>query len=125
VDGVPVEVDPLIYYKTVSNDYGALNLKYGYEWPTNGDVRYQNVQIYFTVGYGDNYRYIPQSLLTAMLNHAADIYMNRGDCSDCNCAATMLPVQSKRVYEKYKIKAITGNDYCENGFYGYGTTIGI
>ncbi len=117
VNGVCTTVDPLIYYAVTDNDYGAIALRQCSQWPTDGDIRFQDVRIYFTVGYGDSFRNIPKDLLMGMLNHAAAMYMNRGDCSESGCQSS-LPPESRRAYEKYKIQLITGNDYAgkTNGY---------
>jgi uncharacterized phiE125 gp8 family phage protein len=109
VEGIWNVVDPSFYYTDHQNDYSSLYLQPGQSWPFSTPTYvFQSVRITFIAGYGTSYTAIPMELRTAMLHHIADMYMNRGDCSNCGCA---LPPQSNAAYRAYRIIDITGEDY--------------
>lgn len=109
-NGVVTEVDPTIYQITNSNDYVKIVLLPNNQWPMT-DCQQQSVIIRFTAGYGTKEKDIPSALRIAMLSHVASLDSNRGDC-DCGAAEAALPPTTKKVYEMYKVKNITGFEPC-------------
>jgi len=59
--------------------------------------------ITFIAGYGNNHQSVPADLRMAILQHAMQIYFNRGDCSDCGCADS-LPPNARSTYANYKVR---------------------
>lgn len=114
VDGVLTPVDPDIFYVTDENDFSRIILLEDNCWPTNGDWRDQSVEIDFTAGYGPDEDDIPDDLLFGMLNHAADIYVNRGDCNNgtliSQSCQSCLSKHTAQIYELYRILDISLNN---------------
>lgn len=101
VDDVLTTVASTVYYNTSESDFSRIALVDGQSWPTDGDFRLQAIQISFIAGYGAASD-VPDDIKTAIMNHVAQMYSNRGDCGDGACSAN-LPLQSKLIYNKRRI----------------------
>lgn len=100
-DGSFVTINASNYYVTFSEFFSTIEKVDGFDWPEPDD-RKQAVKITFTTGYGTCFDSVPIDLKQAMLQHIADMYMNRGDCNECDCEKGMsAPI--KRVYDSYKM----------------------
>jgi uncharacterized phiE125 gp8 family phage protein len=109
--GVWTTVDPSIYYTDSQTDYSSIYLVYNKEWPYPIDVQFQAVRASFTAGYGSDYTSVPYELQLGMVNHIANMYANRGDCSGGTSCNDLVPMETKRAYNRFKIFDITGDDY--------------
>jgi uncharacterized phiE125 gp8 family phage protein len=97
-------IDAATYYIYNTNTYSSVLLDHQKYWPTNVSPRKHNIICTFTAGY-EKACDVPEDLRAAILTHATNIYVNRGDC-DCSNASDMdkfLPAQSKAVYAQYRI----------------------
>ena len=84
-------------------------------FPSNIDRRPQAVRIDFIAGYGDSPLAIPASLKMAIVNHAARLYTDRGDCLDDRRSDSIddcLPCNSRLVYDQYRIVNISAFEAC-------------
>jgi uncharacterized phiE125 gp8 family phage protein len=114
-DNVLTTFNPSNYYKSFSNDYSNIYIVNGASWPSDADVRKQSVQITFVAGYGASASNVPNDFREAILQHIAQMYANRGDCSDMGVGATImdtmiastLPEQAKLVYDMRRIRLIS------------------
>lgn len=116
VNNVFVNV-PAVYYITDEYDYSRIYLINNQDWPTNVDTRQQAIQIIFMAGYGTTPDSVPIDLRLALMQHIAQLYENRGDCSSgdnsssaCDCAGN-LPSSAKMIYNQYRIRNITTTPY--------------
>lgn len=91
VSGVLTTVAPSVYYNTIEEDYSEILTTQDNSWPTDADNRMQAIQITFKCGMGDNDKTIPHDIRNAILEHTANLWANRGDCSDSNCDKTVPP----------------------------------
>lgn len=96
------------FYNTVETDYSRIALVDGKQFPTDGDVRLQNIEIDFKTGFGDSEADIPEDIKTALLAHIAMLYENRGDCFNFGRVAApkiaaSVPLQSAVIYNQYRI----------------------
>lgn len=108
--GTQITIDSADYYIT-STDGSTFSLLLPVpdkNWPSDlQQKRLQNVEIQFTAGWTDAAEFKENwpDLYQALLAHMADVFINRGDCSDisgqCGCATA--PVQARRVYDLYRI----------------------
>lgn len=96
-------VDPTTYYNTVETDYSELVLVQEATWPTDARVRMQNIVITFIAGLGATEADIEACWKVAIMEHAAMLWANRGDCSDSGCMK-LLPAASKAFYETKRIR---------------------
>jgi|TARA_Y100000310_G_scaffold320268_1_gene376545 uncharacterized phiE125 gp8 family phage protein len=98
-------VDPTLYY-VVNPEAGKLaNLLLAPEqtWPTDAiSPRPSAIRITFVVGFGDNDTDVPADIRLAILEHATQMFANRGDCASDSCAG-LLPAISKGIYNKHKV----------------------
>ncbi len=100
--GVLTTVDASDYFITMSESfYPTVQPVESKCWPTP-DCRKQAVQIKFQAGYGATFDTVPMDLKLALYNHIADMFENRGDCSEDTCS-TCLPATTKRTYNSYKV----------------------
>ena len=83
VDGVLTTVDSAKYYITDENDYAAIYLVDGQNYPTDADNRMQAVVITFVAGYGVAASDVPYDIKQSLLQYIVYLYENRGDC-DCS-----------------------------------------
>lgn len=100
-----------VYAFTDEVDYSSIYLAPDQSWPLTASYnRLQPIQIQFVAGYGSAATNVPSMLRISLLQHVANMYENRGDCSsgaECDCAGT-LPAQARPIYNFYKIKDIIG-----------------
>lgn len=83
VGGVVTAVSAADYYLTPQPHWGLLQPVPGAEWPSDGDDREDAVVITFVTE-----PYYQNALIkSALLRHAAQMYADRGDCSDVVTAA--------------------------------------
>jgi uncharacterized phiE125 gp8 family phage protein len=102
-------VDSVTYYNSVETDYSAIYLVDGKDWPGTLDNRVQRIVIEFVAGYGADANYVPEDIKQGLLNHATQMYENRGDCDDCS---TCLPSQTENIYSLYRIIDLGLRSYC-------------
>lgn len=115
VDGIFIDVPTDIFYVVRSNGFNRIERVPGKEWPKDIDHIKQSVRIEFTAGYGILTREVPCDIRMALLNHAARIYTDRGDCIDGNAneaAIACLPCNSKLLYNSYRIKQLSSRMGC-------------
>lgn len=105
--GVLTPVDSSIYQVTQSNDYSKIILLNNQYFPQDADTRAQAVEITFIAGFGERSSDIPDDIKTGLLQHAAYMWTNRGDC-DCGDPGSALPAVAKSIYGLNRIKNITG-----------------
>lgn len=96
-----ITVDPSTYYVTIpeAGKFTDILLAIGKLWPTNASSRQNSIRITFTSGFGNAPKDIPSDLRTAILEHATNLFSNRGDC----CTTTSLPAMSKAIYAKHRV----------------------
>ncbi len=95
-------VDSDIYYATQDNEYSRIMLVDGEAWPDDLDNRKQAVRIDFTAGYGADSDSAPGDIKTAIKQHIANAFANRGDCVQ----GKFLPPGAKGVYLQNRILEI-------------------
>ncbi|MCW8929396.1 MAG: phage head-tail connector protein [Gammaproteobacteria bacterium] len=91
-----------IYYNTEETDYSEVVLLPDSMWPTDVMHRMQSITIEFIAGIGDTEADIPADWKIAIMEHAAMLWANRGDCSDSGCSK-LIPAASKAFYETKRI----------------------
>lgn len=115
-DGEFLDIDPETFYVFQDPYYNKLIQEVSTEWPSDLDDRLQAIKIVFTAGYGALAQDIPCDLRIALLNHAAKLYVDRGDCGVCTCSNSdvlkALPPSSKLLYNSYRIKQLTPLNSC-------------
>lgn len=120
-DNVMITLPSTDYYTTIESFYTRVLRAPDKQWPRYIDRRQQAITIAFTAGYGDAYTDIPNDMLMGMLQHIANLYESRGDCSDAGCL-NALPKETRVIYEFYKISDLTTDTDCGepyNPFYPY------
>lgn len=105
--GVLTTVDPATYQITQSDDYSKIIPLCNSNFPSNADCMQQTVSIVFTAGFGIRANSIPADIRMALLQHVSYLWVNRGDCG-CDEVGSAMPEVSKAVYNRYRIKNITG-----------------
>lgn len=106
-NGVLTTIDPATYQVLQSNDYSKIIPLVNSSFPIDADSMAQVLQIVFNAGFGQKSNDIPSDIRNALLQHAAYLWANRGDC-DCNDASGAIPPVSQSVYNMWRIKNITG-----------------
>ena len=101
--GNPQTVDPTTYYNTVEEDYSEILLAQDSDWPTDANNRMQSIDISFVCGLGNDETEIEACWKVAIMEHAAMLWANRGDCSDSGCMK-MIPAASKAFYEIKRLR---------------------
>jgi uncharacterized phiE125 gp8 family phage protein len=112
VNGVFTAV-PSVYYATTDSDFSSVLLLNNDAWPNNIDTRQQAIKILFNAGYGTTSSSIPYNLQLGMLQHIAQLYENRGDCSSTggsDCGSN-IPSAAKLIYDEYRIRDISTEVY--------------
>lgn len=109
VDGVLVTWNSSNYYITDENDYAAIYLKEGSNWPSDADNRVQSVIITFVAGYGATAADIPYDIKQELLQYITYLYENRGDC---DCSDGRGYPESARVLWTPRIIMWLGNTCC-------------
>ncbi len=106
VKGLENTIASTVYFATKSNAYSDVALKLDQVWPSDVDRVEDSIVIEFIAGYGATALPDAQTdLKFALFNHAAQIYENRGDCSECSCR-TLLPMNARDIYNQYRIMSI-------------------
>lgn len=100
--GVWTLVDSSVYYATTENEYSRILLIDGEAWPDDLDNREQAVRIDFIAGYGADSDSVPADVKTAIKQHVANAFANRGDC----VKGKFLPPGAKGVYLQNRILEI-------------------
>lgn len=106
VGGVQETVSSSVYFLTIDNAFPSVELQDGQAFPTTTDNVPQSVEIIFKAGFGDAETDVPDDIRTALLQHVAALYSNRGDCTVdfVANAQQMLPTASRLVYDIRKIR---------------------
>lgn len=104
-DNNSITVDPAIYYLSAEKDYSEVLLLENRSWPTDLLHKLQSVSIVFVAGQGATDADIEACWKVAIMNHAAMLWANRGDCSDGNCLKE-LPLSSKAFYDQKRIISV-------------------
>ena len=91
------------YYNTLEEDYSEVLIKDGKCWPTNADVRLQTIEISFKAGFGDADGDMPNWVTTGIMQHVAQLYANRGDCSEGDIKNN-LPAAARMLYMQNRIE---------------------
>lgn len=89
-----------VYYLKKNLQYAEVLLKEDQSWPTDTDDREQAIEIEFVT---ETYRDI-DAVATAIKNHVAHWYSNRGDCADCASAAKGSGVTL--IYDQFRIDRV-------------------
>lgn len=102
-ENVLTTVATTVWYNTLENDYSKLLTLDGQVWPTDADIRLQAIQIEFKSGFGDADTDVPDCFKNAIMLHATQLLMNRGDCDDESCKQTV-PAAAKVIYLQNRIE---------------------
>lgn len=95
-----VTVSAALYYLKRSVQYSEILLVANAAWPTNTDAREQVVSIVFVT---QTYAAV-DLITTAIKQHVAYWYQNRGDCASCSDAAEGSGVSM--IYNQFRIERI-------------------
>ena len=99
-------VDPSTYYNTVEADYSeVLLINDDSTWPQDAINRMQSITISFNTGFADDSTGIEACWQVAIMEHAAMLWANRGDCSDSGCMK-MIPAAAKAFYETKRLRSL-------------------
>lgn len=93
-----------VFYNTVEEDYSEVLTLEDQNWPTDADRRLQAITIEFKTGFGDDDADMPAWVTEGILQHVAELYSNRGDCS---CEADVmgaLPSVARLIYLQNRIE---------------------
>lgn len=101
--GMTQTVDPTTYYATRETDYSEVLLVQDQTWPEDSNNRLQNIEISFTCGMGDTEADIDACWKVAIMEHAAMLWANRGDCSDSGCMK-LIPAAAKAFYDTKRLR---------------------
>lgn len=97
-------VDASIFYNTVEDDYSEILTNPDQLWPEDVRVTMQVIEITFICGLAANattFESEHPDLTEAILDHAASMWANRGDCDGKGNA---MPAQSKSIYLQCRIE---------------------
>lgn len=101
--GLEVTVDPVVYYFSLESAYSEILTNVGQCWPENARVKLQSIRIRFQAGMAydsETFEIMFPDLTVAILEHATNMWANRGDCAD-KCATA--PSLSEETYKRFKI----------------------
>lgn len=105
-----VIVDTSIYYATFEADYSEVLNNEGFDWPENVARRMQAITIDFDCGLFPDQASVEACWKVAIMEHAASIWADRGDCGGGSCSASdcgkLLPAAAKAFYEQKRIRNI-------------------
>jgi len=105
-------IDSSNYLTSNSEEFSSLYFIETYSYPSLSSNIRQPIQIEFTAGYGTTESSIPNNIKTAMLNHLALLWKNRGDCMsqgsafDTKYLERFLPKSTLLIYSMERIKDI-------------------
>ena len=104
-DNVSTLVDSSIYYNTIETDYSEVLTLATDNWPEDADRRLQAITLTFKTGFGDTEANMPSWVTEGILQHVANMWANRGDCSDCgDTVGSMIPATAKLLYLQNRIE---------------------
>lgn len=93
------------FYNTVETDYSEVLTVDGADWPDDADRRLQAITITFKAGFGDADTDMPAWVTEGILQHVANMWANRGDCSSCgDKTGVLVPAVSKTLYLQNRIE---------------------
>lgn len=92
-----------VFYNTIEEDYSEILTNDGSCWPEDADRRLQTIEIEFKSGFGDDDTKTPDWAVEGILQHVANLYRNRGDCSEAD-VKTALPAASRMIYLQNRIE---------------------
>lgn len=93
------------YYNTIETDYSEVLTVVDASWPDDADRRLQSIVITFKTGLGDDDTEMPSWVTEGILQHVANMFRNRGDCSACGDATgNLLPLTAKLLYLQNRIE---------------------
>lgn len=105
LDNVLTPVLAAIFYNTIETDYSEVLTVDDANWPDDADRRLQAITITFKTGFGDADTDMPAWVTEGILQHVANMYRNRGDCSACgDTAGSLLPLTAKLLYLQNRIE---------------------
>lgn len=96
-------VSSAIYYNTIEDDYSEVLTLDSATWPLDADRRLQAITITFKTGFGDADTDMPSWVTEGILQHVANMWANRGDCSGSGCAK-FLPAAARSLYLQNRIE---------------------
>ena len=102
LDNVLTPVISTVFYNTLETDYSEVLTLNNQNWPENADVRLQAITITFITGFGDAAADMPAWVTEGILQHVANMYEDRGDCSECDCK-NLLPTTARALYLQNRI----------------------
>ena len=103
--GVLTTVPDSTYYNTLETDYSEVLTVDGSDWPEDADTRLQAITITFKTGFGDDDTDMPAWVTEGILQHVANMWANRGDCSGCgDTTGVFLPLTAKLLYLQNRIE---------------------
>jgi len=104
-DNVLTTVDASTYYNTLETDYSEVLTLDGESWPEDADRRLQSVRMTFVTGFGDDDTDMPVWVTEGVMQHVANMWANRGDCSSCgDTSGSLLPSTAKLLYLQNRIE---------------------
>ncbi len=109
VDDVLVDM-PDIFYTNKESEYSRLIVRDVGLFPNDKADNIQSVRANFTAGFGVTSVSIPADIQMALMNHVAQLYTNRGDCSTCEVSSAV-PANAQLIYNKYTIVSLYGGSY--------------
>lgn len=96
-----ITVDSGDYYRSNSGGFDNIRIDCFKCWPSNVSCRESSIRINFNSGLYDTPNDVDGMIKTALLNHVAALFYNRGDCG-CD-VESCLPCESKMLYDKIKV----------------------
>jgi hypothetical protein len=112
----PIPV-PLIYQIVDDYPYCILTPTIYNQWPSDISDAYHSIIIKFTTGYGVDKTTVPNDIKAALLEHAANVYANRGDSDVAGqsvsgtgtiASTNAIPRIALDIYDSYKRRTIDG-----------------
>lgn len=105
-----VPVDPSIFYIDKKSSFSSIKAFDDQHFPRVDFERDSSIRIDFVAGFGSDDTFIPPDIKIALLNLIAELFENRGDCSDCACEE-LLPANARLVFDTYQILDYTTEPY--------------
>lgn len=100
-DNAWIIIDAGDYYKSDNGGFDNINIDCFKCWPMDKSCRESSIRIRFNSGLYDDAASVDPSVKTALLNHIAAMFTDRGDCG-CD-PESCLPCTSKLLYDKIKV----------------------
>lgn len=111
-ENVWTDFDADLFYVTFENTYSRIIIPEINLIPVDKIDTIQSIRVDFVAGFGDTDVDVPSDIKMGLLNHIAQMYANRGDCSTCDTSGA-IPATAKLIYNKYKILSLFGANYRE------------